>query len=82
MEKTDEYAMKIISAIQELFNPESDNYIDPEELTEGQNGTHFAHALGNIAPAMIYNKLTSEDKTALEFNHLANVLCFQYGKKA
>lgn len=48
---------------------------------KGENPTHFTHALANIAPAHIFNQLTGENKSSLEFNHLANQLCFQYSTK-
>ena len=81
-EKHDEYAIKILSALSSLFDEESENYIDVDELTEGNNGTEFTHALANIAPTMFYNKITGEDKTNIEFNHIANILCFQFSNQA
>lgn len=71
------YAKLILDAIGVLFNPESDSYIG-SELKEGEVITDFMHAVANMAPNAIYYKLTSEDVTNLEFNHLANRLCFQY----
>ena len=81
-EKYLQYAAQISGAIGEMFNEDSEWQIDQEELQEGDNLTHFIHALANIAPAHIYNKITSDDKNHLEFNHIANQLCFQYMNKA
>lgn len=76
LKKEDEYAAKIIVKIQELFDEDDENYIDLESL----EATDFAHALMNVAPAHIMNKLMNEQKDILESNHMANQLCFQYTK--
>lgn len=39
--------------------------------------SEFFHALGNIAPLYIYQKITNNDKSALAFNHLMNDLIVQ-----
>lgn len=78
MEKEHEFAMKIYGAIQSCFDEDSDNFIPKEDLLEGDNLTIFFHALANIAPGMCYNQITREDVDALEFNHIANKLCFQF----
>lgn len=80
MEKHDEYAAKILASLGELFNEESENFIDQDELKEGDNMTHFAHALANVAPCFFVNKITGIDNNLLEHNHLANQLVFQYAK--
>jgi hypothetical protein len=69
--------------IAELFDEdsESDFHIDQQELQEGDNLTHFFHALANIMPTHLFNKITGDDKNNLEFNHIANQLVFQYSKK-
>lgn len=79
--KADEYAFKIIKAITEVFNEDSDFYIDKSKLEEGENLTHFSHALSNVAPAYVYRLLTGDEVNGLEFNHIANRLCFQYSNK-
>tara|TARA_R110002167_G_scaffold72854_1_gene204536 strand:+ start:19 stop:285 length:267 start_codon:yes stop_codon:yes gene_type:complete len=76
-----EYAILIQSAISEVFEEDSDNYICAAELNEGENLTHFFHALANIVPTNIYNRITSNEENQLEFNHTANLLCFQYMKE-
>lgn len=79
MEKQFEYAIKLHAAIVSVFDEENENGIDPSELAVDNNLTHFMHALLNLAPAVIYEELTNDkDKTAVEINHLANQLCFQY----
>jgi hypothetical protein len=81
-EKTVEYAEKIIQALGNLFEENSDYFISQEELLEGDNLTHFFHALGNMVPANLYSQITEEDINILDFNHIANKLCFQYAKKS
>jgi hypothetical protein len=76
-----EYAILIQSAISDVFEEDSDNYIDTEELEEGDNLTHFFHALANIVPTNIYNRITGNEDNQLKFNHTANLLCFQYMKE-
>lgn len=78
MGKNKEYAMKLTAAINEVFNDESDNHIPIKELMEGDNLTEFFHALSNIMPALIYEQFTKQGLDLLEFNHVANKLCFQY----
>ncbi|MGR3177783.1 MAG: hypothetical protein ACUZ8E_06975 [Candidatus Anammoxibacter sp.] len=77
------YALQISAAIGQLLDEdeESDYHIDKDELMQDDNLTHFIHALANVAPSVIYNKLTGDNKNHLEFNHVANKLCFQYSKK-
>ena len=76
-DKTNEYAAKIMVQIQEMFDEDCDNHIDPEELTDNNNATDFVHALATIAPAMIVSRLTGQQYDALGFNHMANRLCAQ-----
>jgi len=77
MGKKEEYTVKLLSHLQEIFNEDSENFIDINELTEGDNGTDFIHALGNMVPTTFYQRLTGENIGNLEFNHIANRLCFQ-----
>jgi len=80
MEKWIEYAAKITSALGEVLTDElSENYINPEELNEDDNATHFIHALANVAPHSIYQEITGDKSNDnLGFNHIANRLCVQY----
>lgn len=82
-EKHLQYAAMLSGKIAELFDEdsESDFHIDQQELQEGDNLTHFFHALANIMPTHLFNKITGDDKNDLEFNHIANQLVFQYSKK-
>ena len=77
MEKDSEYAVKIMAQIQEMFDENCENYVDADELAEDTNATDFIYALGSLAPAMIYERLTGDKKDALGFNHLMNRLCAQ-----
>ena len=83
MKKEDEYAVKIMAKIQELFEEDSEGEtIDKEELMKGDNMTHFIHAMSNIAPLMVYSRFTGDKSVnILSFNHIANQLIFQYAKK-
>lgn len=77
-EKSNEYAVALMSAIGELFEENSDYHIDTKEFSEGDNLTHFINALANVVPTAIYNDFTGDSKNYLEFNHIANRLVFQY----
>lgn len=81
-EKYLQYAAMITGAIGSMFEEDSEWAVDQEELMEGDNLTHFIHALANVAPAHVFNNLTGDSKNHLEFNHVANQLCFQYMNKA
>lgn len=75
------YALLIQNQILEMFNDEEcSNHIELEELNENDNAARFMHAL-TCASALIYNRLTGEERNFLEFNHIANRLCFQYANK-
>ena len=80
-EKQLQYAAMLSGKIAEIFDEESEYHIDQQELQEGDNLTHFFHALANVMPNHLYNKFTGDDKNNLEFNHIANQLVFQYSKK-
>jgi len=67
----------LLSLSYQLQNDENENYIDMNEV----NLTDFFHALANVLPTYIFNKYTGEYKNQLEFNHVANQLCFQYSTK-
>lgn len=78
--KENEYALKLVAKIQELFDEDAEgDSIDKDEFLDGDNATHFIHALSNIAPLLIYQKLTGDNNVdLLSFNHIANQLVFQY----
>lgn len=75
--KQTEYTVKILAKIQELFD-ESKDFM--EELEVENNATDFIHALANIVPTSVYGTLTKKDISLLDFNHIANRLCFQNSK--
>lgn len=81
-EKYMEYALKLTGKVQELLSDEDgDFHISLEDLEGEGNLTAFMHALANAMPCRIYNHLTGDSKNTLEFNHLANHLCFQFSNK-
>lgn len=75
--KQQEYTEKILEKLQLLFDADADNGIDINELEDNGNASDFFHALANLAPAVVYNKLTQREIGTLDFNHIANRLCFQ-----
>jgi hypothetical protein len=80
-EKHLQYAAMLSGKIAEIFDEESEYHIDQEELQEGDNLTHFFHALANVMPTHLFNKITGDGINHLEFNHIANQLVFQYSNK-
>lgn len=75
--KQQEYTLKILEKLQLLFERDVNNGIDLHELEDNENAIDFFHALANLAPAVVYNKLTNREVGTLDFNHIANRLCFQ-----
>lgn len=80
-EKWLKYAALIQSAIGEMFEEDSDYHVSVEQLSEGENLKHFIHALANVVSATIFNNLTGQENNFLEFNHIANALCFEFMSK-
>lgn len=70
--KLEQYVIKLQSQISEVFNPDCDNYINPDDLEVDDNATTFIHALANCMPFIIYKQLTGEDCDLLQFNHNCN----------
>jgi len=77
LSKAAQYSAIISGAIAEKIE---DGELSIEELTEDNNMTHFIHAIANMVPTHFYNNLIGDEKNHLEFNHLANMLCFQYSQ--
>lgn len=75
--KQNRYFIKLCGAMNEIFEEESEHYIDLENMQEGDNATDFFHAVGNMLPTHIYNELTNSEKNCLQFNHIANQLIHQ-----
>jgi len=73
-EKWMEYSALISEKIIELLQEE----IREDVLEEGDNLTDLFYALSVVSPAMLYSHITGNEVNNLEFNHLANRLCFQY----
>jgi len=73
-----QYAAKIQTAIGEMFEEDSTNYINPNELENSDKIKAFLHAMSTVVPCMLYCNLTGEEKNNLEYNHIANHLCFEY----
>jgi len=80
-ERQIQYYAKLLDAIQSVFDEESENYIGLEELSQGDNLTEFIHVLSNSVPNAVYQKVTGVELSNLDFNHIANKLCFQYSSK-
>jgi len=76
--KKEEITSKLILAISELIKDEdNENFIDINKVDLND----FFHSLANIMPSYIYQKITGDNKNALEFNQLANSLCFEFLNK-
>lgn len=75
--KQEEYTIKILDQLQQLFEESNENKIVLTELEDNTNATAFFHALANLAPTVVYSKLTQKDIDTLDFNYIANRLCFQ-----
>jgi len=82
--KQEEYTIKILDQLQHLFDEANENRIDIKELEDNTNAADFFHSLANLAPTVVYSKLTEKEIGTLDFNHIANRLCFQnaYVKEA
>ena len=67
----------LLNLADQLQNEDNENYIDINQI----DLTDFFHALANVLPTYVFNKHTGDNKNQLEFNHVANQLCFQYYAK-
>lgn len=73
-----QYAAVIATQIQDMFNSEEcSNTIDINDFQDEQNIKDFFHALATVVPCTVFNRLTGDEKNHLEFNHVANSLCFE-----
>lgn len=73
----DSYAKKIYAHVAEMFNEESENYIDLSKVIEDNEATEMMYALANLVPTLIYKHLTGEEVDVLGFNHIMNRLICQ-----
>ena len=78
-----QYAATILAAVDDMFhNKECQYYLDLEDMmSDGEKVKAFLHALSTIVPNTIWNKITGQEKNNLEYNHLANSLCFEFSKR-
>ena len=83
IKRENEYALILTSVVTKLLTDGKpiEVKIDVKKLQEEDNIEPFIHALANIMPAVVYNTLTQSNVDILEFNHIANVLCFKYMKQ-
>lgn len=70
-----QYYAKVMSALQTVFDEDSENYIDA--FADDFSANDFFHVLATRAPQMIMAKLTSQEFDPLEFNHVCNKLIMQ-----
>jgi len=75
--KQEEYTLKILDQLQQLFEDDNENRINLKELEDNANAADFFHALANLVPTVVYSKMTQKEIGTLDFNHIANRLCFQ-----
>jgi hypothetical protein len=70
-----QYYVKIITALNEIFNKDGENFIDVFEKEFSAND--FFHVLATRVPQLVMAKLTSIEMDPLEFNHACNKLIMQ-----
>ena len=80
IEKAAKYAALITGKINELFDAEN-GILDLNEVLNDENCTIFFHALANMVPTRFYGRFVDDNITNIDFNHIANKLCFQYSIK-
>ncbi|PRS16591.1 hypothetical protein C6W27_09340 [Bacillus paralicheniformis] len=73
MTKYELYTQGLVSAIADVFNEESDNYMG--DLKDADLTEFFTAA--NMALTMLFNEFTDDDKNAIEFTHVLNGLAVQ-----
>ena len=74
----EKYGSAIIPLVQAIIeeNEWMQDFIDSDdELTD------FIHAIANLVPVYLHNHITGKRVNNLQFNHIANQLCFQYTTK-
>ncbi|MBC7525843.1 MAG: hypothetical protein H7239_15575 [Flavobacterium sp.] len=70
-----QYYVKIMAALNTVFDEDGENYIDV--FDDDFSGNDFFHVLATRVPQMIMAKLTSQEFGPLEFNHVCNKLIMQ-----
>ncbi|MEL3904433.1 MAG: hypothetical protein P1P63_04910 [Treponemataceae bacterium] len=80
-ERYPEFAAVMIDRLATIFDKDSEDFsYDLEQLSNDGELTEFFFALACVVPAILFNNITEQDKDYLQFNHLANQLCFQFTK--
>ena len=74
-----EYAKKIVAHLGEIFKSDNEHFINEDEFVNDRTFTEFIYALSVIMPTHVYNRMTQQKADYLDFNHVANKLCFQFG---
>ena len=72
-----QFQAKILSALQSIFDEESDYYIDVNQVSKDGNLNDLFHVLGTRVPQHVFSKITGQKPDPLEFNHICNKLIFQ-----
>lgn len=72
-----QFQAKILSALQSIFDEESDCYIDLDKVSKDGNLNDLFHVLWTRVPQHIFSKITGQSPDPLEFNHICNKLIFQ-----
>lgn len=72
-----QFQAKILSAIQSIFDEESDYYIDINQVSKDGNLNDFFHVMATRVPQHIFSKITGQTPDPLQFNHICNHLIFQ-----
>ncbi|MCO6147507.1 hypothetical protein [Flavobacterium sp. NRK1] len=75
--RQEEYTLKILDQLQQLFEESNENRINIADMEDSQSAADFFHALANLAPTVVFSKLTQKEIGTLDFNHIANRLCFE-----
>ena len=74
LKRATQYSIKILSKIEDLIREDEDLQ---SELGDEVNFQCFLHAISTMIPNGLYNGFTGDDLDNLEYNHLANKLCFE-----
>lgn len=72
------YTALLYNDICDLFDNNKKLASELEGRDNVRNFTCFVHALATTMPTRVYNKMASCNLNHLEFNQLANRLCFQF----
>lgn len=73
------YGALLVHKITEIISEEGSE-LNINRIAEEDDLNDFMHALATLMPSSIYTILTDDNVDVLEFNHIANRLCFQFGK--